>query len=99
MQLSHSQQTVVARFLTGSNMEPKQKEYVCEGPVVKVHDAPSANVLPRTEYVRQDFPMIMQFLETHDPCHLHLPIVNQDDLITSTPGSFIKTGNRKLMSK
>ena len=27
-------------------MEPKQKEYVCEGPVVKVHDAPSANVLP-----------------------------------------------------
>lgn len=33
MQLNPTQQTVVARFLTGSYMEPQQKEHVREGPV------------------------------------------------------------------
>lgn len=86
MQLPQHQQNVVARFITGSFMEPKQKEHVREGPVTceiceKAEDSLHHRLVlcPNTEYVRQDYPMVIEFLETHDPCHLHLPIVFQDD--------------------
>lgn len=33
-----------------------------------------------TEYVRLEFPGVVEFLESHNPCHLHLPVVYQDEL-------------------
>ena len=86
MNLPQHQQNVVARFLTGSFMEPKQKEHVREGPVTceiceKEEDSLHHRLVscPNTEYIRQEHPLVIEFLETHDPCHLHLPVVYQDD--------------------
>ena len=86
MQLPQSQQNVVARFLTGSYMEPKQKEHVRDGPVFceicnQDEDSLHHRLLEccHTEYVRQEYPLVTQFLESHDTCHLQLPIVYQDD--------------------
>ena len=32
-----------------------------------------------TEYVRQEFPDVIDMLENYDPCHLHMPVVYQDE--------------------
>ena len=86
MKLSSAQQSVVARFLTGSYMESKQKEHVRDGPVIcelckKEEDTMNHRLLncPSTEYIRQNSPEIVEFLHSHDLCHLHLPVVYQDD--------------------
>ena len=86
MQLPQQQQNVVSRFLTGSYMEPKQREHIREGPVTceiceKADDSLHHRLMEccHTEYVRQDNLSLINFLETHDPCHLHLPVVFQDE--------------------
>ena len=87
MQLTHTQQNVVSRFLTGSYMEPKQKAHVREGPVLceicqKEEDTMQHRLLscPQTDFVRHEYSEVMQHLEQADPCHLHLPVVYQDEL-------------------
>ena len=87
MKMPQSQQGVIAKFLTGSFMEAKQREHVREAPVMceicnREEDTMHHRLLhcTHTEYVRQDFPLLMQFLEEYNPCHLHLPVVYQDDL-------------------
>ena len=86
MQLKHTEQNVVSRFLTGSYMEPKQKEHIREGPAhceicQQAEDTMHHRLLvcPKTEYVRQENHEVIQHLENADPCHLHLPIVYQDE--------------------
>ena len=103
MALPQTQQSVVARFLTGSYMEAKQREHVREGPVLceickQEEDTMHHRLLkcPNTEYVRQDHPLVMQFLEEHDPCHLHLPIVYQHDLYDFTTWFFHQEWDQEI---
>ena len=86
MQIPQHQQNVVSRFLTGSYMEPKQREHIREGPVTceiceKAEDSLHHRLMEccHTEYVRQDNLSLINFLENHDPCHLHVPVVYQDE--------------------
>ena len=86
MQLSHTEQNIVSRFLTGSYMEPKQKEHIRDGPAIceichKEEDTMHHRLLvcPHTEYIRQEYSEVKQHLENADPCHLHLPVMYQDE--------------------
>ena len=86
MNFSNSQQLVISRFLTGSYMEPKQIEHIREGPVmceICTQDEDTMNhrlmKCSGTEYVRQEFPDVIDMLENYDPCHLHMPVVYQDE--------------------
>ena len=86
MQLSHTEQNIVSRFLTGSYMEPKQKEHIRDGPAIceichKEEDTMHHRLLvcPQTEYIRQEYSEVIQHLENADPCHLHLPVIYQDE--------------------
>ena len=87
MKFPDSHQAVISRFLTGSYMEPKQIEHIREGPIVceicqKEDDTMHHRLLKcsSTEYVRQEFPEVVTMLENYDLCHLHLPVVYQDEL-------------------
>lgn len=103
MQLPQHQQNTIARFLTGSFMEPNQKEHVREGPVIcdickNAEDSLHHRLMscPNTEYVRQDNISIVEFLETHDPCHLHLPVVYQDEMYDFNTWFFHQKWNQEV---
>jgi len=88
MQLPQEQQNTVAKFLTGSYMDANQREHIREGPVTcdicqQDDDTIVHRLLncPNTQYVRQEHTEVITFLETFDPCYLHLPVVFQDDQV------------------